>query len=262
MERRVNFDDGERTTVESWGDSGPVVLCIHGITSSRKSWERTAAALADHYRVFAYDQRGHGDSAEVLGPMTLARSVADLRMVAHAIGEPASLIGHSWGGAVALLAGREPFARRVEVIDPMVVVVPGTWRQEYLDDTEADLRMPADERSSELRARLVGWHELDVAGKLHAMEKMRAESIARLGSENRVDLGGWDLRSVVADYPRPLLVLAAAPSQSVMSSDDLEFIRLRGGSNVDIQTLADQGHNLHRTAFERYLSATQAFLAK
>jgi len=260
MERALTLDDGARTTLQSWGSQGPAVICIHGITSSRRAWERTAQALERSHRVFAYDQRGHGDSAAVKGPMTLQRSLADLRAVAHVVGEPAAIVGHSWGGAVALLGGREPFATAVVAIDPMVRVEPGSWRREYLDDTQSDLAMERTELERVLRERLTAWHESDIAGKLHAVRSMEAGAIARLGAENGVDQGRWDLREVVADYPRPLLILAAAPGESVMSEEDLSFIRTRGGPNVAIELFHDQGHNLHRTAFERYLAATKRFL--
>ncbi|HEV2037455.1 MAG TPA: alpha/beta hydrolase [Candidatus Eremiobacteraceae bacterium] len=261
MERTLTLDDGATTILESWGERGPAVICIHGITSSRKSWTRTADALRDSYRVFAYDQRGHGDSARVAGPMTLQRSLLDLRVVARAVGEPAAIIGHSWGGAIALLGGREPFTSKVVAIDPMLRVEAGTWRREYLDDTERDLALEPGELERELRRRLSGWDESDIAGKLHAVRHMTADAVARLGSENEVDRGGWDLRPIVAAYPKPLLILAAAPSDSVLSADDIEDIRTHGGPNVTLETFADQGHNLHRTAFDRYIAATRAFLA-
>ena len=68
--RTIDLGDGDVTTLEQWGESGPAIVCVHGIGSSRKSWVRTAEALAGSFRVFAYDQRGHGDSATVAGPMT------------------------------------------------------------------------------------------------------------------------------------------------------------------------------------------------
>jgi len=260
MERSITFDDGAQTILESWGEAGPCVICVHGITSSRKAWVRTAHALAGTHRVFAYDQRGHGDAAATLGPMTLERSLADLRTIATAIGSPAAIIGHSWGGAVALLGGREPFATRVVAIDPMVRVEPHSWRREYLDDTESDLALPRPELEAKIRARSNAWHESDITGKLHAVAAMRAEAIERLGSENRVDEGRWDVRPFVAAYPKPLLILAAGPDDSVMSAADLNFIRAQGGANVRVEIFADQGHNLHRTAFDRYIAATAAFL--
>jgi pimeloyl-ACP methyl ester carboxylesterase len=260
-ERIIALDDGATTTLESWGDRGPAVLCVHGITSSRKSWERTANALSGSYRVFAFDQRGHGDSAEIPGPMTLQRSVDDLRSVAHTIGEPLALIGHSWGGAVVLLGGRESFANKVEAIDPMIRVAGGTWGDDYLNDTESVLALGPADMEATVRRNVSAWDEVDIAGKLHAMQRMRAETIARLGSDNEVDAGKWDLREVVVAYPKPLLILAAGPSDSVMSAQDLDFVRRWSGPHVLVKIFDDQGHNLHRTAFDRYMAATKEFLA-
>jgi pimeloyl-ACP methyl ester carboxylesterase len=259
-EQKINFDDGVSTTLDIWGNRGPAAICVHGLTSSRKSWERTAAALNGSYRVFAYDQRGHGDSADVQGPMTLQRSVADLRTVAEAIGEPTALIGHSWGGAIVLLGGREAFATKITAVDPMIRVLPGSWRRDFLDDAESDFALNPAALEAELRRRLAGWHRLDLAGKLHAVRHMRAETIAAIGRENRVDDANWDLRSNLAGYPKPLLILAADPGDSVISAEDLQFIGLHGGPNVQVQTFEGQGHNLHRTAFDRYIAATKTFL--
>ena len=133
LERRVHFDDGKATKLDEWGESGPVIVCVHGISSSRKSWERLAQHLGASYRIFAYDQRGHGDSAKVTGPMTLERSVRDLEAVIATIDAPIhALIGHSWGGAVVLLGGRRVETTRVVAIDPMIRVMPGTFTGDYV----------------------------------------------------------------------------------------------------------------------------------
>jgi pimeloyl-ACP methyl ester carboxylesterase len=95
VERAITFDDGATTVLESWGSSGPNVVCVHGITSSRKSWAQLAKRFELAYRIYAYDQRGHGDAAGVHGPMTLERSLCDLAEVVREIGQPIdALIGH------------------------------------------------------------------------------------------------------------------------------------------------------------------------
>jgi len=260
-EQTIVFDDGAKTVLESWGTRGPAIVCVHGMTSSRKSWVRFAERFSDRYRVFAFDQRGHGDAAGVPGPMRLDRHVTDLITVLRVAGhDVAAIAGHSWGGAVVILAGRDAPVRGVVAVDPMIYTPPGTWRREYLDDTEALLAKAWPERSVAVREALAAWHPLDVEGKLHAIRHMTAEPIARLGSENRVDEGGWNLRGAVADYPKPLLICAAGPEDSVMSAEDAAFIRSQGGENVAIVAFPDQGHNLHRTAFDAFATEVAAFL--
>jgi pimeloyl-ACP methyl ester carboxylesterase len=260
MDRTVALGDGAETRLESWGSAGPIVLCVHGITSSRRSWTRLGETLAPDYRVFAYDQRGHGDSAEVEGPMTLQRSVADLAAVALALpGSADLLIGHSWGGAVAILGGRKTGAHKVLAIDPMIRVAAGTFESEYVDDLRPLYATHGDEREQGIRAMYEGAHSADIEGKVHSMLPMSIESLERLGRENNVDAGAWDIRKDVATYPVPLLILAAGVD-SVMSPDDVAFIRREGGPNVSLRIVEGQGHNLHRDAFENFVEAVRAFV--
>ena len=257
----IALDDRAHTILEVWGDSGPTIMCVHGMTSSRKAWVRLAERLDGRCRVAAYDQRGHGDSAETHGPMTLAQQVDDLKSVMRALeSDVLALVGHSWGGAVVLLGGLTTDARRVVAIDPMLRVAPDTWRHDYLDDAEALLALPKAARDLSVRSSLGSWHPLDVDGKLHAIARMTAEPIARLGSENRVDDGGWDLLGAIAGYPKPLLVLAAGPDDSVMSPADVAHAKARGGPNVRIVEFPEEGHNLHRSAFDAFAAEVEAFL--
>ena len=256
---RVALGDGRETTVESWGDRGPIVLCVHGITSSRKSWTRLGERLAATHRVYAYDQRGHGDSAHVAGPMTLERSVADLEAVRASLpGDVHLLVGHSWGGAVALLGGLALRPARVVAVDPMIRVAPGTFESEYVDDLRDLFARDPAAREPGIREMYDGLDPVDVDAKLHAMTDMSIATLEHLGRENDVDGGRWDLRDRIADYPIKLLVCVAG-IESVLSADDLAFLRERGGPNVTVRVFPNDGHNLHRTAFDEFAAAVQAF---
>jgi pimeloyl-ACP methyl ester carboxylesterase len=257
----IDLDDGARTILEVWGEGGPIVLCVHGMTSSRKAWVRLGQRLDGRCRIAAYDQRGHGDASGTRGPMTLETHVADIDAVARSLGSDLfALVGHSWGGAVVILAGKRDDAQRVVAIDPVLRVLPGTWNADYLDDAQALFALPKPARELSIRSALAAWHPTDVEGKLHAVEHMAAEPIARLGSENRVDEGGWNLLEAVVDYPKPLLVFAAGPDDSVMSTNDVAHLKARGGANVRIAEFPDEGHNLHRTAFDAFATEVAAFL--
>ena len=258
-EQRVVLDDGKETILQSWGTHGPLVLCVHGITSSRRSWTRLAEFLAPSYRIFAYDQRGHGDSADTTEPMTLAQSVRDLEAVRARLPGPVHmLVGHSWGGAVALLGGIAIHPARVIAIDPMIRVPAGTFESEYVDDLRALYSLAPGEREFAIRAMYEGLAPVDVDAKLHAMTHMSIDSLERLGSENDVDGGAWDLRERIARYPTPLLVCVAG-IESVLSTDDVAFVTERGGPNVTLRVFPNDGHNLHRTAFDEFANAVETF---
>jgi pimeloyl-ACP methyl ester carboxylesterase len=260
-QRTIDLGDGDVTTLEQWGESGPALLCVHGIASSRKSWARTAGAFAGSFSVLAYDQRGHGDSAAVAGPMTHEQSVRDLLAVARAIdGDLCALIGHSWGGAIVLRGGHEVGCVRVIAIDPMIHQAAGRWASDFVDDLAAVLAAPVNAREGLIREMYAGLPPLEVDAKVHALRHMSIEPIIALGADNGADAGAWDLREVVRGYPKPLLLLLADPSDSVVFPADAAFVREHGGANVTIEVFEGEGHALHRTAFDRFAASVRAFL--
>jgi pimeloyl-ACP methyl ester carboxylesterase len=259
--QQAQLGDGAVAAVELWGRRGPILLCVHGITSSRKMWTRTAEYFSSKYRVVAYDQRGHGDSAAVPGPMTLERSLADLEAVAATLDGPIrGLIGHSWGGAVAILGGRRIACARVVAIDPMIRQAPGMWAADFVDDVRDVLAVPAPERAPAIRQMFARIPAVEIDAKVHAMQSMRIETLEKLGAENGADAGRWDLREALRDYPKPLYLPVADPSDSVIFPEDLAFVREHGGPNVSLEVFTGDGHTLQRSAFERFAAATERFL--
>ncbi len=88
----------------------PVVLAVHGITGSHRSWSPVARHLGEAVTVLAPDLRGRGESAAVGGPYGMATHVDDLVAVLdHAGVDRAVLAGHSMGGyIVARFAAAAP----------------------------------------------------------------------------------------------------------------------------------------------------------
>ncbi|MFN2459423.1 MAG: alpha/beta fold hydrolase [Candidatus Velthaea sp.] len=260
-QRTVALGDGATTHVDQWGEAGPVLLCVHGITSSRKSWERFAQHFAADHRVVAYDQRGHGDSAGVAGPMTLERSVDDLERVAAALDAPVhALVGHSWGGAVVILGGRRLPVERVVAVDPMIHQAPGTWYADFVDELRVLFDAPSREREHLIREYYAQLPAIEIDAKAHALRSMTLAPILALGDENGVDDGKWDLRPALRAYPKPLLLALADPAESIVSPADAADVRAQGGAHVTFDVYTGEGHSLHRTAFERFAARTAAFL--
>jgi pimeloyl-ACP methyl ester carboxylesterase len=254
----IALDDGARTILEQWGNSGPVMLCVHGMTSSRKAWTRFAERFSSRYRVCAYDQRGHGDSTSVTGPMTLEQGVRDLESVYAAIGGAAVLVGHSWGGAVVIRGGLQLPVRAVVAIDPAIVQVDKDWYDEFVSELDELFTETGHTRDARTRQEYADWHPLDIDGKVHAMHSMTSEPIARLYSEN---VGGtWDVRKEIEDYDRPLLLAMAGRGASIVPPDVMAEVQRRHSPAVKIVTFEDQGHNLYRTDFDAVANELEAFL--
>jgi pimeloyl-ACP methyl ester carboxylesterase len=85
--------------------TGPPVVLIHGNPGSYKDWSRLYGPIASRYRAIAFDRPGHGHSersnhqdatVEVQARM-LHSALAELQV------ENPIIVGHSWGGALALI---------------------------------------------------------------------------------------------------------------------------------------------------------------
>ena len=86
--------------------SGPAVVCLHSSASSSGQWRSLMQRLADRFRVIAADLYGAGKTTPwpQARPMRLDDELALLQPVFDAAGERFHLVGHSFGGAVALKA--------------------------------------------------------------------------------------------------------------------------------------------------------------
>src|SRR3954470_6559649 len=87
--------------------SGPDVVLIHGVTGDLSIWFlcRAMQALGETRRVTAYDLRGHGYSDAPPTGDTSADHAADLFALLDELGiGRATLVGHSFGGVIALHA--------------------------------------------------------------------------------------------------------------------------------------------------------------
>jgi 2-hydroxy-6-oxonona-2,4-dienedioate hydrolase/2-succinyl-6-hydroxy-2,4-cyclohexadiene-1-carboxylate synthase len=87
--------------------AGRDVVLLHGVTGNLAIWSLSGliSALAADFRVTAYDFRGHGYSETPPTGYTSADMAEDLRAVHRALGlGPAFVLGHSFGGVVAMHA--------------------------------------------------------------------------------------------------------------------------------------------------------------
>ncbi|MBB3047687.1 pimeloyl-ACP methyl ester carboxylesterase [Litorivivens lipolytica] len=112
---------GGALSVGIWGESGPAVLCSHGITSNRQSFKLVAEALAASCRVIVPDHRGRGRSAEITGPWGMLAHAEDMVAVLDALDIEAAdlMIGHSMGGFItaATQANYPARVRQVILVD-------------------------------------------------------------------------------------------------------------------------------------------------
>ncbi|XP_069677417.1 protein phosphatase methylesterase 1 isoform X1 [Periplaneta americana] len=108
-ERRDVAVNGNKFRVYSLGDTGPLLVLLHGGGFSALTWSLFATSVTSYVecQVLAIDLRGHGDTIttneEDLSAETMARDVGDIiRTLYGSEPPPIILIGHSMGGAIAV----------------------------------------------------------------------------------------------------------------------------------------------------------------
>jgi pimeloyl-ACP methyl ester carboxylesterase len=163
---------------------GPVVVLVHGITESRRTWDPLFARfLQAGYRVILPDLRGHGDSSKV-GPYDLTTMAGDLGEVLTAEGvDDALVVGHSLGGAVvSAYAAGGPCRGVVNVDQPLALA--------GFKETLAQLEPMLKGSEAEFQGAISAVFE-QMAGPLAGAERRRVDGLRQADQE--VVLGVWEL---------------------------------------------------------------------
>lgn len=121
LEWREGYVSGGTTRffVRALGHGDDLVICLHGWPETSLSWHRVAPILVDAgWRVACPDLKGFGRSdapRRGYDPQTLADEISQLVRNLHV--RKAVVVGHDWGGAVALAtAFRHPGRVRALVV--------------------------------------------------------------------------------------------------------------------------------------------------
>lgn len=116
---------GETVHVIQEGQAGPPVLMIHGASANAREFTWTLAPrLENTHRVFMADRPGHGYSGRPEDAHNLGVQAAQMAGVLDALapGEKTVLVGHSFGGAVALRVALD----RPDLVKALVLLAPVT----------------------------------------------------------------------------------------------------------------------------------------
>jgi lipase len=110
----------------------PEVLAIHGLTGHGARWQTLATRHLSDVSIAAPDLRGHGRSSWA-APWTLEANADALATLLDGAG-PAVVVGHSFGGAVALklAAARPDSVAALVLLDP-AVGLDGEWMRDIAD---------------------------------------------------------------------------------------------------------------------------------
>ncbi|MFL5972175.1 MAG: alpha/beta fold hydrolase [Gaiellaceae bacterium] len=209
----TTHDDGPLVVGRRAGGGQPVLL-LHGGPGMGFDYLRDLAdELAEENDVAWYQQRGQEPSAAE-GPYTVAADVEDARRVLDALGwEKAYVVGHSWGGHLALHVAEAMPERLLGVlaVDPLGSVGDGRWPE---FDEEIFRRTPESTRA---RAREID--ELSMAGE--ADDELALEGMRLVWPAYFADPDGAP--------PMPELRIATARSAEMIPSIQAELPALEAG---------------------------------
>jgi len=144
MRHEVLTLHGHRFAYREAGEPGlPVVLLVHGITSSSATWDRIIPALAAHAHVIAPDLPGHGDSDKPRGDYSLGAFASALRDLLEHLDLEHRRLGAADRGPLALrgapLRARPAVVCVVGLDDPLHELVT-----DHVLPSEADELDPLD----------------------------------------------------------------------------------------------------------------------
>ena len=192
-------NDGVKIHYVTAGDSGPLVVMIHGFPDFWYSWNEQIKALQSTHRVAAIDQRGYNrsDKPKGLENYAIPKLVSDVAAVIRDMGEKkAVIVGHDWGGMVAWsFAMSKP-----EMTDRLAVLNlphPKGLNRELANN-------PDQQRNSQYaRAfQLPGAHKLLTAERLAGWVKDEAKRAKYIEAMKRSDFEAM-LNYYKRNYPRP-----------------------------------------------------------
>ena len=147
------------------------LFALHGIYGRGRNWATIARRLVEarpEWGAVLIDLRHHGESLDFTGPHTLGASAGDLAELGTTLGTPpAAVLGHSFGGKVALT---------------YAAAHPAGLRQVWVMDSTPAARAPSGS----------AWRIIEAVRGMPEQFESRAEFVAALGEHGYASgIGQW-----------------------------------------------------------------------
>jgi len=156
-----------------------------------------------------------------------------------AMGDHDLVVGHSLGGATALMAAavRPEWARRLVMVDPPWNI-PGPMVAMVRDAQLAELDWTADD----IRAQYPHWDDRDIEAKVFEASRADPGAVAGIFDQNP----GWTMLQMAMTLPMPTLLITGDPAVDTMTSPADAMSVAEANRRLTWVTAAGTGHNPHR----------------
>ncbi|HUA77551.1 MAG TPA: alpha/beta fold hydrolase [Acetobacteraceae bacterium] len=242
--------------------SGPVVCLLHGLFGAARNFGALRKRLAARFRVIGLDLRNHGASPHAPG-MDYATMAGDVAETLAAMGVlPATILGHSMGGKVAMrLALERAEAVRALVIADIAPVPYPPHHREMIAAMRALALQPGMTRQTADTALASAVPEPEIRGFLLQNLVMGAHPSWRNGLEEIAAA-----MPEIEDFPAPSGATYSGPSLFV-AGERSDYIRPEHHRVIRtlfpaalFATVPGAGHWLHADNLEGLLAVVEPFL--
>ena len=243
------------------GSRGTVV-CLHSSASSGGQWRSLVERLSPGWQVLAPDLYGYGKHArqDDMGAFTLDDELKWLAPVFDEAGERFHVVGHSYGGLMALYAALK-LGKRVRSI---TVYEPAAWTASIQKDPghegaveiafirDQTVRLVEEGRLEEAAKRFVAywagpeaWNVIPAKKKAivtQAMKKVRSEFLAELNAHTA---GHASIESYASIQAPVLYLMGSRTKKASHRVADVLAPVLRGAAQVELTGLGHMGPSTH-----------------
>ena len=248
---------------DAFGETGPVVVILHGLLGSARNWTSFAKELVGAHRVFTLDLRNHGRSPWA-PTMSFDEMAADVAAFIERYGRGAiTLVGHSLGGKVAmrLALTRPDFVARLVVVDVAPVAYAHTFGPFVEAMQEVDLSAVRQRTDADLQLESTIGDAVIRNFLLQNLIKTEAGYAWRVNLEalaaNMPELLGFP--ETDATYPGPTLFVAGGRSRYIKSEHRPIIERLF--PSAESVVIAGAGHWVQAERPTEFLAEFRRFLA-
>ena len=258
---KVISPDGTLIAYHRSGTGPPLILVPGSGAANPVAWTAVLSSLEEYFSVYADDRRGRGESGD--GPIyTIEREFEDIATVVDSTGEPAYLLGHSFGALCALEAALLTANDRKLILYEPAIPFPGVpiYPAGVIDRLQALLDAGDQEGVLTTLYRDVARLSPDEIEQFKSSPTWltRLATAHTLPREARAEEGYYFDAQRFKDLQMPILLLLGGESPSFLKAATQTIEKALPNSHVVV--LPGQQHIAMYTAPDLFLQSVLTFL--
>lgn len=239
--------DAHFEVIESGVPTDVVVVLIHGSLDRSSGMARVARMVAQFATVIRYDRRGYGHRWNHEGPFNVDSNVDDV--IALLQGRAAVVVGHSYGGQIALACASR---LGTQVRGVSVYESPLSWLPWWPTNTAGAIGVAAgpDKAAEAFMVRMIGQEKWDSLPEKTRLERRREGKalVEELSALRKAP--SWTPQSIQC----PVLVgCGTLGNQHQRKGSDWLVEQIKGSVKVEIDGASHGAHLSHPKEFTQQL---------